>query len=57
MDASSDAGNEEVEMFLVLHFDPISTDGKVCVRSKFLLSDTSVVEQLKVIPSREQSNT
>ena len=34
-DASTDAGNEEVEMFLVLHFDPSSTDGKVYVRNRF----------------------
>ena len=34
-DASTDAGNEEVEMFLVLHFDPSSTNGKVCVRNRF----------------------
>ena len=34
-DASTDAGNEESEMFLVLHFDPSSTDGKVCVRNRF----------------------
>ena len=34
-DASTDAGNEEVKVFLVLHFDPFSTDGKVCVRNTF----------------------
>ena len=33
-DASFDAGKEEVEMFLVLHFSPFSTDGKVCDRNK-----------------------
>ena len=35
-DASTDAGNEEVEMFLDLHFDPTSSDGEVCIRNRFI---------------------
>ena len=34
-DASTDSGNVEVEMYLVLHLDPFSEDGKVHVRSRF----------------------
>ena len=34
-DASTGAGNEEVEIFLVLHFCPFSADVKVCVRNQF----------------------
>ena len=34
-DATTDAGNVEVELYLVLHFDPFSTDGKVYVRNTF----------------------
>ena len=35
-DATTDAGNVEVELYLALHFDPFSTDGKVHVRNTFL---------------------
>ena len=35
-DGSTDAGNEEVEMFLDLHFDPTSSDGEVCIRNRFI---------------------
>ena len=35
-DATTDAGNIEVELYLALHFDPFSTDGKVRVRNTFL---------------------
>ena len=31
-DGSTDAGNIEEELFMVLHFDPYSKDGKVHVR-------------------------
>lgn len=35
-DATTDAGNTEVELFLVIYFDPYATDGIVHVRSAFL---------------------
>ena len=35
-DATTDAGNVEVELYLALHFDPLSSDGKSHVRSTFL---------------------
>ena len=35
-DATTDAGNVEVELYLALRFDPLSSDGKVHVRSTFL---------------------
>ncbi len=34
-DGSTDAGNVEDELFLVLHFDPYSADGKVHVHDSF----------------------
>ena len=34
-DSSTDTGNAEHELFLVLYFDPHSTDGKVHVRDRF----------------------
>ena len=34
-DGSTDAGNIEEELFMVLHFDPYSKDGKVHVRGLF----------------------
>lgn len=34
-DATTDAGNIEVELYLALHFDPFSTDGEVHVRNTF----------------------
>ena len=34
-DATTDAANVEVELYLALHFDPFSTDGKVHVRNTF----------------------
>ena len=34
-DSSTDTGNTENELFLVLYFDPHSTDGKVHVRDRF----------------------
>ncbi len=34
-DGGTDAGNVEDELFLVLHFDPYSADGKVHVRDSF----------------------
>ena len=34
-DGSTDAGNIEEELFLVLFFDPYSKDGKVHVRDSF----------------------
>ena len=56
---STDAGNEEVEMFIDLHFDPTSSDGEVCIRNTFSLSSTLVVQLLKafLIPSREWCST
>lgn len=35
-DASTDSGNIEDELFLVLYFDPYTNGGKVCVRDEFL---------------------
>ena len=35
-DATTDAGHVEVELYMVLHFDPSSTDRKVHVRNTFL---------------------
>ena len=35
VDASTDAGNIEVELFMVLHFDPFATDGIVHARNTF----------------------
>ena len=35
-DATTDAGNVEVKLYLALRFDPFSTDGKVHVRNTFL---------------------
>ena len=37
-DASTDAGNIEVELFLILYFDAFASDCKVHVRSKFFAS-------------------
>lgn len=34
-DASTDAGNVEMELFLALRFDPFSTDGTVHIRNSF----------------------
>ena len=34
-DGSTDAGNNEEELFLVLHFDPYFKDGKVHIRDSF----------------------
>ena len=34
-DGSTDSGNVEDELFLILHFDPYSADGKVHVRDSF----------------------
>ena len=35
-DSSTDAGNVEDELFLVLYFDPLAKDGKVHVHDRFL---------------------
>ena len=35
-DTSTDSGNVEEELFLVLYFDPYTDDGMVCVHDKFL---------------------
>lgn len=35
VDVSADAGNLDNELFLVLHLDPIATDGKVLVHDSF----------------------
>lgn len=34
-DGSTDSGNAEEELFLILHFDPFSSDGMVHVRDRF----------------------
>ena len=34
-DGSTDTGNNEKELFLVLHFDPCSNNGKVHIRDSF----------------------
>ena len=38
-----------MELYLALHFDPVSSDNKVDVRSTFCLPGTSRVEQEKII--------
>ena len=36
MDGSTDSGNKEEELFLVVYFEPFSTDGSVHVRNRYL---------------------
>ena len=36
MDGSTDASNKEEELFLVVYFDPYSSDGSVYVRNRYL---------------------
>ena len=50
-DASTDSVNVLVEMYLVLHFDPFSEDGKVQVRSRFFSARHLVVQQVNVFSS------
>ena len=40
---TTDAGNVEVELYLALHFDPLSSDGKVHVRSTFFFLPVQMV--------------
>ena len=36
MDGSTDLGNKEEELFLVVYFEPFSTDGSVHVCNRYL---------------------
>ena len=36
MDGSTDSGNVEEELFLVVYFDPFSSDGSIHVRNRYL---------------------